>query len=66
MLACFISLRKRTNLRISRLNSKKKAAKLNLQLFLNLLSRQGSNLDSSDPESDVLPITLRDNFRVQK
>ena len=40
MLACFISLRKRINLRISRLNSKKKAAKLNLQLFLNLLSRQ--------------------------
>jgi hypothetical protein len=29
-----------------------------------LLSRQGSNLNSSDPESDVLPITLRDNFEV--
>jgi hypothetical protein len=28
-----------------------------------LLSRQVSNLNSSDPESDVLPITLRDNFR---
>jgi len=27
------------------------------------LSRQVSNLNSSDPESDVLPITLRDNFR---
>ena len=26
------------------------------------LSRQVSNLNSSDPESDVLPITLRDNF----
>jgi hypothetical protein len=24
-----------------------------------LLTRQGSNLDSSDPESDVLPITPR-------
>ncbi len=29
-----------------------------------LLSRQGSNLNSSDPESDVLPITLRDNFEA--
>ena len=26
------------------------------------LSRQVSNLNSSDPESDVLPITPRDNF----
>ena len=29
-----------------------------------LLSRQVSNLNSSDPESDVLPITPRDNFAV--
>jgi hypothetical protein len=29
-----------------------------------LLSRQVSNLNSSDPESDVLPITPRDNFEV--
>jgi hypothetical protein len=28
------------------------------------LSRQVSNLNSSDPESDVLPITPRDNFEV--
>ena len=28
------------------------------------LSRQVSNLNSSDPESDVLPITPRDNFAV--
>ena len=27
-----------------------------------MLSRQGSNLDSSHPECDVLPITPRDNF----
>ena len=27
------------------------------------LSRQVSNLNSSDPESDVLPITLRDSFQ---
>ncbi len=26
-----------------------------------LLSDQGSNLDSSDPESDVLPVTPSDN-----
>jgi hypothetical protein len=26
------------------------------------LSCQGSNLDSSDPESDVLPITLQDKM----
>lgn len=26
-----------------------------------LLPRQGSNLNSSDPESDVLPITPQDN-----
>jgi hypothetical protein len=26
------------------------------------LSCQGSNLDSSDPESDVLPITPQDNI----
>ena len=26
------------------------------------MSRQVSNLNSSDPESDVLPITPRDNF----
>jgi hypothetical protein len=26
------------------------------------LSRQVSNLNSSDPESDVLPITPRDSF----
>jgi hypothetical protein len=31
-----------------------------------LLSRQVSNLNSSDPESDVLPITPRDSYkRVQ-
>jgi hypothetical protein len=30
------------------------------------LSCQGSNLDSSDPESDVLPITPQDNFVLQK
>ena len=29
------------------------------------LSRQVSNLNSSDPESDVLPITPRDNFKAQ-
>jgi hypothetical protein len=28
------------------------------------LSRQVSNLNSSDPESDVLPITPRDNFEA--
>ncbi len=28
---------------------------------LNLLTRQGSNLDSSEPKSDVLPITPRVN-----
>lgn len=27
-----------------------------------LLPRQGSNLDSSDPESDVLPITPQGSF----
>jgi hypothetical protein len=27
-----------------------------------MLSDQGSNLDSSDPESDVLPITPSDSF----
>gem|GEM_PF-5172698 len=26
-----------------------------------VLSRQGSNLDSSEPKSDVLPVTLRDS-----
>ena len=31
-----------------------------------MLSCQGSNLDSSDPESDVLPITLQDNFQTAK
>jgi hypothetical protein len=30
-----------------------------------MLSCQVSNLNSSDPESDVLPITPQDNFRVQ-
>ena len=29
------------------------------------LSDQGSNLDSSDPESDVLPITPSDNFLLR-
>ncbi len=29
-----------------------------------MLSRQVSNLNSSDPESDVLPITLRDKFEA--
>ncbi len=29
------------------------------------LSDQGSNLDSSDPESDVLPITPSDNFHLR-
>jgi hypothetical protein len=29
-----------------------------------LLLRQGSNLNFSDPESDVLPITPRSNFKV--
>jgi hypothetical protein len=36
--------------------------KLSLPLCF-VLSRQVSNLNSSDPESDVLPITPRDNFR---
>ena len=31
-----------------------------------VLLRQGSNLDSSDPESDVLPITPRSNFGIAK
>ncbi len=31
-----------------------------------LLLRQGSNLDSSDSESDVLPITPRSNFGIAK
>ena len=35
---------------------------LSLTLSLFLLSRQVSNLNSSDPESDVLPITPRDSF----
>ena len=30
------------------------------------LLRQGSNLDFSDPESDVLPVTPRSNFRGSK
>jgi hypothetical protein len=30
-----------------------------MAMYLFLLPRQGSNLDSSDPESDVLPITPR-------
>ena len=30
-----------------------------------VLSDQGSNLDSSDPESDVLPITPSDNFYLR-
>jgi hypothetical protein len=30
------------------------------------LPDQGSNLDFSDSESDVLPITPSGNFRVQK
>lgn len=29
------------------------------------LSCQGSNLDSSDPESDVLPITPQDNVAAK-
>ena len=35
-----------------------------MQAFL--LSDQGSNLDSSDPESDVLPITPSDKFEGTK
>ncbi len=34
---------------------------MNADDFLSLLSCQGSNLDSSDPESDVLPITPQDS-----
>ena len=30
-----------------------------------MLSDQGSNLDSSDPESDVLPITPSDNIHLR-
>lgn len=42
----------------------KKALKtVGLSAFIfKMLSCQGSNLDSSDPESDVLPITPQDNF----
>jgi hypothetical protein len=31
-----------------------------------MLSDQGSNLDSSDPESDVLPITPSDNYLLEE
>jgi hypothetical protein len=31
-----------------------------------MLSDQGSNLDSSDPESDVLPITPSDNYSLEE
>jgi hypothetical protein len=34
--------------------------------FISKLSCQGSNLDSSDSESDVLPITLQDNNFLAK
>lgn len=40
----------------------KKSYKLNCNSLLIMLSCQGSNLDSSDPESDVLPITPQDSF----
>lgn len=36
---------------------------LHFSFFTLLLPRQGSNLDSSDPESDVLPITPRGNLQ---
>ncbi len=35
-------------------------------MFCDWLPRQGSNLESSDPESDVLPITPRGNFPMQQ
>ena len=46
--------------------NKKSPRKKILNIFslaaIYMLSRQGSNLDSSHPECDVLPITPRDNF----
>jgi hypothetical protein len=39
--------------------------KKNRKWLIVMLSRQVSNLNSSDPESDVLPITPRDNFAGQ-
>lgn len=37
---------------------------LNRNCLISVLSCQGSNLDSSDPESDVLPITPQDSFEA--
>jgi hypothetical protein len=34
----------------------------NRTLLISLLSDQVSNLDSSEPKSDVLPVTPSDNF----
>jgi hypothetical protein len=44
---------------------KKITSNLNADDFFNLLSCQGSNLDSSDPESDVLPVTPQDNMHMK-
>ena len=42
-------------------NNKKTTYEKNRKWLIILLSCQGSNLDSSDPESDVLPITPQDS-----
>ena len=41
----------------------KQAHTIDIQLYvlIYMLSRQGSNLDSSEPKSDVLPVTPRDS-----
>jgi hypothetical protein len=43
-------------------HKKKKVLKFIQNLFIFKLPDQGSNLDSSDSESDVLPITPSGNF----
>ena len=43
----------------------KKGTDLEIRASLWLLLRQGSNLDSSDSESDVLPVTPRSNLGLQ-
>jgi hypothetical protein len=39
----------------------KKGTNESICTFYSLLTRQGSNLDSSEPKSDVLPVTPRVN-----
>jgi hypothetical protein len=47
-------------------NKKGELIEITLTLLFTLLPDQGSNLDFSDPESDVLPITPSGKMRLQK